>query len=132
VTALKRSCFLLTICGIATPITCACVTRRFIKILVVGGGARIFAILGICYSPDLVGDSALIRYISGVKANAICIGYKPEKDRNLTICVSHLHCSYGSPIFECLDPNNFEVEENGCKIKILGVGIIKIGPFCES
>jgi hypothetical protein len=36
--------------------------------------------------------------------------------RKFTICVSHLHCSYGSPIFEWLDPKNFVVEGTGCKI----------------
>jgi hypothetical protein len=49
-----------------------------------------------------------------------------------TICVSHLHCSYGSPVFKWLDQNNFVVEETRCKIKNIGVGIIQIGPFCES
>jgi hypothetical protein len=49
-----------------------------------------------------------------------------------TICVSHLHCSYGSLIFEKSDPNNFVVEETGCKIKNIGVGILQIGQFCES
>jgi hypothetical protein len=49
-----------------------------------------------------------------------------------SICVSHLHCSYGSPIFDWLDPKNFVVEETGCKIKNVDVGIIQIGPFLES
>jgi hypothetical protein len=37
-------------------------------------------------------------------------------------------CSCGSPIFRS---KQFLVEETGCKLKNIGVGIIQIGPFCE-
>jgi hypothetical protein len=50
----------------------------------------------------------------------------------LISAMTHLYCFYGSSIFEWLDPNNFMVEETGCKVKTIGDGIIQIGPFCGS